>query len=268
MDNFKKYIRQAQALKDIFNFIVLRYARTHPFGGTKFLPKLMGQLYPDLVLRSKIFKGLKLIINPADLSHAKITDEFFLENIYNLGIVDFTPDHIIDCGAHVGMFTLLSAAHFPNVPVYSFEPNAYNLTYLKKQVAINKLLNVYVHESAVSTYNGETTFANPDGTTFGGYIERNTSALEGQKVKVENLIEFVENLKAKKLLLKVDIEGEEQEIMPLLLHRLPTDCIIFFEYHFGLEAFKNFEKLFNDNNFKVKINRVIEEKYIDAVATR
>lgn len=266
--SIRKYLVEGYNLFDKFNFLVLRYARIRPLNGKAAITKILHYFYPELILRSKKFKGLKLVLNPSEPSHMKITDEFFLDPIYNLNLVTFTPDHIIDCGAHIGMFTLLSAGFFPSTPISCFEPNIYNIKYLKKQLQINNLSNVSIYESAVSSYDGETSFSNPDGSTYGGFLINDTALKGSYKVKVKNLIQFIKDLNVNKLLLKIDVEGEEQTLIPLLIKSLPKECIIYFEYHFGIESFKKFEILFKENGFKNYVTRIVDDKYIDAIAVR
>jgi SAM-dependent methyltransferase len=55
-----------------------------------------------------------------------------------------------DVGANVGFHTLLAAKLVGSGKVFSFEPSPRNLEYLRRHIALNKLHNVSVFESAVS----------------------------------------------------------------------------------------------------------------------
>ena len=267
MNLTKQYIKKAYSIFNIPNFIVLRYARTRPLNGGAILTRILHKLYPSLTLKSKEFQGLKLVINPADFTHIKITDEFLFDKIYNLNLVDFFPDCIVDCGAHIGMFTLLSTGTFPKVPIYIFEPNPKNIFYLKKQISSNQLENIIVEEAAVSTYDGSSTFEDGE-VSFGGHLSSNSLSSSSYVVPVINLINYIKKLNPQKLILKIDVEGEEELLIPLLLEHLPLNCFLFFEYHFGMDSFNKLKEKLEFSEFNVNINRVIDSKYIDALAFR
>ena len=71
-------------------------------------------------------------MDPKDISHMMVFEEIFVEKVYNLDLVLFKPDYIIDCGAHIGIFTTLAASRFPSAKVIAFEPNPDNIFFFKK----------------------------------------------------------------------------------------------------------------------------------------
>src|ERR1700760_1262504 len=60
-------------------------------------------------LKPRQLRGSRLLIDPNDWSQVVIFDEIFLQSGYDMSKVDFIPDVIIDCGAHVGMFSIFAA---------------------------------------------------------------------------------------------------------------------------------------------------------------
>ena len=267
MYSISDYLSKSQNIFAYKNLLVLRYARTRPLGGKNIITRILRIFYPKLTLKTKIFKGLKLVINPADFSHLKITDEFLFEKIYDLDKVPFKPDCIIDCGAHIGMFTLLSKSKFKTTPIYIFEPNPKNVAYIKTQINVNSLENVHLEEAAVSTYDGNACFENSE-ISFGGYISENPITNKSYQVKVLDLSRYIGNIGPKKLLIKIDIEGEEEVLIPELLKILPKQCVLFFEYHFGIEKFRALQAKLQNQDYHVSITRIIDDLYIDAMASR
>jgi FkbM family methyltransferase len=69
-------------------------------------------------------------------------------------------DVVYDLGANVGFYSLLGARLAGDAGVvYSFEPLARNLDYLRKHVALNGVRNCVVIEAAVADFDGEMRFA-------------------------------------------------------------------------------------------------------------
>jgi FkbM family methyltransferase len=65
-----------------------------------------------------------------------------------------------DVGADVGYYTLLLARGVgPKGRVIAFEPNPFNLTYLKEHLCLNKIGNVEIVEATVSDREGVAFFS-------------------------------------------------------------------------------------------------------------
>jgi FkbM family methyltransferase len=267
MHSLIKYLSLANNFWSYHSFLVLRYARTRPLNGKGLITRILRKTFPILVLKSKKFYGLKLVINPSNFSHVRITDEFFFENVYDLERLPFRPNCIVDCGAHIGMFTLLSKGKYLDVPIYIFEPNAENILYIKKQITQNNLSLATIEEAAVSNYSGTALFEASE-LSFGGYLSNDVNSHTKTEVKVIDLTEYLEKINVQKLLIKIDIEGEEENIIPSIINSLPQQTAVYFEYHYGLEKFKKIKSIFEENGFVVKINRVVDNRYIDALSIR
>jgi predicted RNA methylase len=108
-------------------------------------------------VRPKQLHGLSIRLDPAQLSQFVIYEEVFVEGVYDLDRVSFTPDAIVDCGSFEGYFSLLARARFAAAPIVAFEPNARNLEGLRANVARNHL-DIDVRAEAVSNRDGIATF--------------------------------------------------------------------------------------------------------------
>src|SRR5689334_17956075 len=93
--------------QDKLKMLVVGYARGHNFGSPDLISRIGRTLFPEIAVRPSLLGGLTLHLDPSDLSHLAVADEIFLQKVYDLSRVPFAPDLILDCGAHIGMFTLL-----------------------------------------------------------------------------------------------------------------------------------------------------------------
>ena len=204
------------------------------------------------------------MINPSDWSQTVIFEEIFLRNGYDLDKLGFAPKVILDCGAHIGMFSLLARSRFPDSRVIVFEPNPINIGYLRRQIESNRL-DLQLVEAAVSIKAGELNF--DWNNSHGGHLNHHQTGDGGTKVKVINLPEMVRELNASSLLLKMDVEGEEMEILPLLVPLLPRQTAIFFEIHSGEAGFQTVTSLLENYGFITeKLNA--RGRFIDAYSYR
>ena len=250
---------------DAWNLAVLGVARGHVFSGADLLSRIGRHLYPHLEVRPSSLRGLVLTLNPANLSHLVVAEEVLIENVYDLTKVPFEPDVIVDCGAHIGMFTLLAASTFPAASIVCYEPDLTNLEWLRRQVQANDLF-LDIVPAAATTVAGEAPFfpsSSCGGTLVRGLVER-TSVTSVQTVRLASQIA---ELNPSRLLLKIDVEGEEVSLLPDIISTLPRACALFLETHDGAEGWVNAERLLCEHGFEVTISRQ-RETYTDGFAVR
>lgn len=238
----------------------------------KNITKIGKIFYPNLIVRLNYFGRLKLILNPHDRNHMVILDEFLFEDVYDLSYIKFSPELIIDCGAHIGLFTALVAHHFQSSTISSFEPDPRNFRFLHKMIKLNSLENVECYDAAVSNYEGSSEFL-LNSQNYGSYLLNKDDELEKNQnekevVSVIDLPRLLLNKKPNSLLLKIDIEGGEMDLIPDLIPVLPNSCVIYFEWHHGSEMRKKiFDALITDG-FEIRVLREVGNKYSDNVAIR
>ena len=73
----------------------------------------MKRFVPLLSVQPQRLRGLRLTISPCDWSETVVFEELFLNSAYDLHLVRFQPTDVIDCGGHIGMFSLLASRHYP-----------------------------------------------------------------------------------------------------------------------------------------------------------
>jgi FkbM family methyltransferase len=258
-----RQIRQYAALGysplDSARLAVLGVARGHPFASKDIWSWVGRTLFPELVVRPAMLGGLRLSLDPSDVTHMVIFDEIIVENNYDMELVPFPPDQIYDCGGHIGMFSLLATSRFPGTPTSIFEPNPRNVTRIRRQIELNSLA-IEVRQEAVSVRAGEATFE--DRASFSGHLLNNIEAVKADAVATPRyavrVIDFPQIVRArdsKKLLLKLDIEGEEANVLPALLQVLPQTTAIFFETHDGESGWDLAARQFRDRGFDVQRRR-------------
>lgn len=224
--------------------------------------------FSHIWIRPRLLKGLWLRIDPTRMSHFTIYEELLIENAYDLDLLRFTPDAVIDCGAFEGYFSLLASARYGHVPIVAFEPNAENFKGLVANIGGNRL-SIEPRASAVSIRDGVAQFA---GGGCGGHLT-GAGGAESVGVPVVDLRRAIAGLNATHLLLKIDVEGEEQVILPEIIGSLPRICAIFFEWHHGADSFRRVAATLEASGFSVaERRRVVQpesgEVFIDAFAQR
>jgi len=127
-------------------------------------------------------------------------------------------------------------------------------------------IDVDARPQAVSIRAGEGCF---EGGGHNGHLNSEMSDSITIQVQVANLREAIARLSPQRLLLKLDVEGEEDKILPDLLPALPLTSAIFFEWHHGNETLKETEERLRAAGFAVKRCRTREDDaYVDAFAIR
>jgi FkbM family methyltransferase len=246
--------------------LLLGFFRTRPPSGSGPVDRGLRRVFPYIWVRPRLLSGWRVRINPSRMSQFVIYEEVFMARTYDLAHVAFVPDAIVDCGAFEGYFSLLAQARFPGAPVIAFEPNAENFDGLRANIEANRL-DVDARSQAVSTVDGQALFV---GEGCGGHLA-GAAAAGAKTVTTCDLRRVLAQLGSNRLLLKLDIEGEEQSLIPAVLGRLPQQCAIFFEWHHGGESFSQVADLLTGAGFAVERHRTMVDDgatFIDAFAQR
>ncbi|MEQ8972135.1 MAG: FkbM family methyltransferase [Coleofasciculus sp. C1-SOL-03] len=250
---------------DLLKLAILGFSRGHPFSSSDLISKFGRQLFPQIVIRPNLMKGLQIELNPSDLGHLISFQEIVLERCYKLELVPFKPEKVIDCGAHIGLFSLLASRAYPEAKIIAFEPNPDNAKFIQRQLQLNTL-NVSLVEAAVSSQEGEAWFQSNYSNTGCLQTEESKNS-DSYRVKIIDLPHFLKQLQLESLLLKVDIEGEEAQLIPALIPHLPQRCAIFFESHNGEDGWKQLSQCLTNAGFHVQQLRC-SYPYVDGFTLR
>jgi FkbM family methyltransferase len=247
LGQYKSWARSVALWGDVPAALLLSFHLIPPIARVAAVGRSLKRLSRSVCIHPRALNGLKLIVDPNSYAEVLIYEEIFVLGVYNLSIVPFEPDFVVDCGGFVGHFALLAKARFPSARIACFEPHPDNFELMRSNLEGNGI-SAETYCAAVSSFEGNSFFSG------GGFAGRMVGVQVGQsrRVKVIDLLGFLTHLSPRQLLLKIDIEGEERELLPLLIPQLPEICALFFEWHHEETAFEEIEDIFRQHGFSVR----------------
>jgi FkbM family methyltransferase len=161
----------------------------------------------------KINLGFKMIVDPYEFigMHVFIEGGYEYDFTYLFRTLLAFGDCVLDIGANIGYFTLLSSRLVGKTgQVHAFEPSSRVMQRLKKNIEINALNNVILHEVAISDRCGNVEFYVASRENLGLSSMRNLGPASAEKTEVRSfsLDSLLVSLPKVKLV-KIDVEGAE-----------------------------------------------------------
>ncbi len=213
------------------------------------------------MLETKKFKDLTLYYrkNSADekvLEHSLDKDIFYPE-LYDLEKKDSMT--IIDVGAHIGTFTMLSTIKLNKCKIISIEPNPESFSILKKNIEFNGITNVIPVEAALTDRPGPVKlYLSPENWEHSITNDFSGKSIVVQGLTLSAIFEKYEIVHCD--LVKMNCEGAEFKIVfdipPNLLSKIKMMLILFHEdlvaSNHNRNALKNY---FIEHNFWVRESR-------------
>jgi FkbM family methyltransferase len=208
-----------------------------------------------VVLRLK--NGLRLKVR--SVMDVWIVKEACLDRIYEkYGTVMKDTWTVIDIGAGLGDFAVLTAHEHPTNRVYAFEPFPESFKLLNENITLNGVTNVMPLLIAVGSQSGKATLATTgqavQHTTTDSQVSGNaTSSLEVQALSLDDV--FTTNHLALCEFIKIDCEGSEFDILfnasRETLGKIRHVCL---EYHDGFTQYthKDLIRYLEENGFSVQ----------------
>ncbi len=165
-----------------------------------------------------------------------IFSEIFTEQQYiSNGIVINEGDYIFDVGANIGLFSLFVSRLQKNVKIYAFEPIEPIFEVLQENIHLHSLHNIFLFNYGLSSENNSeklfTFYPNMAGNSTTKPLEKleqqkaMNAVLSQEQVKyffqnsqvngeLRTLSSVIDELNIKTIdLLKIDVEGEEYEVL-------------------------------------------------------
>lgn len=199
--------------------------------------------------------GLNLVF-PDSASFLSAYREIFVNKVYDFSCPNDSPV-ILDLGANIGLSVLYFKQKYPNSRIFAFEPDPVIFSYLRRNIENNHLANVELLNYAAW---GETTTLQflSDGADAGRIVE--TGSLNSVTIHALDIREFMKSRKLNHLdMLKIDVEGAEDVVLPACERFLPSVENIFVEYH-SLRDRPQFldrlTKILSDAGFRLHIHSV------------
>ena len=159
-------------------------------------------------------RGLKWIVGSYSHGCWLGSYEYEKQELLKEGLVQ-SGDVVYDIGAHVGYFTIIfSKLVGSHGQVYAFEPFDENIDFINKHIAINSLANVTPVKVGIGPKTEMAYFSDGAFTATGFRVS------EGDmQFQVYNMEEYINknNIRLPNLI-KMDIEGEEINVIPSILN--------------------------------------------------
>ncbi|MFH1507838.1 MAG: FkbM family methyltransferase [Candidatus Omnitrophota bacterium] len=192
----------------------------------------------------------------------------FDDDIFFSGVPEYSPrpkDTIIDIGAHIGTFSILAASRAMQGRVYAVEAGRENFEYLKKNIALNNLSNIFISNLALTDSKGTVRLYYPqDGGTWGYTIAKEVSG-EYEEVEADTLASF---MKDNNILccnfMKLNCEGAEYKIIlstpRQILQRIKILLVLYHSDIVGEHSEDALIKHLKDSGFSITIRERTKER--------
>ena len=189
---------------------------------------------------------LNILTRVADFGDQLAVEESFLTKIYDLEKAPGDIDLVVDLGAHIGCFTLLSNRRFAGVQKVCVEPDRQNYQLLIQNLDRNQV-KAQTHNVAVSDFEGQADMVGDVG--IGKRLEVDDA---GSSTEVRCLSQLVDFSGTKSLLLKCDTEGSEFKILDEVMDHLPQKVFMYIEVHEGESSVYRLRHILGPHGFEVE----------------
>jgi FkbM family methyltransferase len=123
-------------------------------------------------------------------------------------------DIVVDVGAHVGFYTLLTASTRPDIRIVAIEADPYNAAALRANVRRAGAGNVEIVEKAASDRSGVASYQQNLGTVGSSLVVRTgTGPARTIEVPTTTIDDALGDVGGRALLVKIDVEGAERSVL-------------------------------------------------------
>lgn len=246
-----RVMARGASLIDKLLIVFYTAARFRP-GAWRVLHKLTGSHVWCLTLRTPSGKA-RLVFDALKPVEMSVIDEFLFTTLY---LVDVQADTVIDCGAFRGISTIYLSDQTGAKTVIAFEPQKDNFTLLVQRLQ-QRLPDAVCRNEAVGNVTSSVFFA---GDGVGGSVGTN-----GVEIGQARLADLPAIAASRSLLLKMDVEGAEQWILPELLAVLPKRCILLLETRFERGRSEELVRPYIHSGFKAERVRARKHPFSETI---
>ncbi len=171
--------------------------------------------------------------------------------------IPLSGNTVLDIGSNIGLYAIRNSKRVGNQGrIWAFEPNPSVFGRLLRNIKENGSSNIVAMKKAVSSESGRVRFTVASGISPEGKIEHGNESGKRSQETIEvdciTLDDFVDENRIGKIdLVKIDVEGEEFEVLKgAKVKALPLIEKIVLEYH-SMVAKDNSTRFLKDNSFNV-----------------
>lgn len=243
-----RYLRAAPVLAAVPGWLALGAIRARLTGGDACLSLAAGGAPREFSIRVGEQPGHSVQLDLSSMAELDGFEEIFVRRIYRFDGIPFRPSVVLDCGANIGLFSSLCRMAFEDAKISCWEPESGNFSRLKKQPLLQSEL-VTLSPNAVSDAEGLLPFS---GAGLGGRVTDENEA-GGSQVGATHLRPVLLQLRDEPTLVKIDIEGHEERLIPSLAGAWPQVCALFLETHQEPGKDAVLLKLLSDEGFQCEL---------------
>ena len=216
----------------------------------------------DICVKTATPNGLaRIIFNPSQDCELVVVRELLAHQLY---LVKSDHDAVIDIGAFRGISTIYLADQVGTNCIIAIEPNSENFAILTRRLSTH-LPIARAEKVALGARGGMSGFV---GSGVSGRLSD-----AGSRIEVVTFSEIVPKNHLHSPLIKMDIEGAEEDVLPQLLPELPKHCALFVETHRGFDEAERLLKPYETAGFRISRcsdtkEHSSEEIYIDWMLER
>lgn len=189
---------------------------------------------------------------PDQLEFETLIEEAFKKHSYYVDLDTTTPT-IIDAGAHIGTSALYFHKQYPKAKIVCIEPNPRNLEFLKKNLSDNDVTTVTIIPKALVGKDAKdhiTLYVHPRWGVFSSLQQKGWSQDQEMTPVMVETIKLSEIITAPVDILKIDIEGAEEDVLHEAKDSLRFVSHLLLEYHETHKGQAEHMKRFLSDSFK------------------
>ena len=159
-----------------------------------------------------------------------------LDKVELIKEIDLKGKNVLDLGSNIGYYSLiLSKAVGKEGHVFCIEPDPRNINILKKNLSFLKSNNTSLHQVAISNQVGKQSLYQAPKSNLSTLIQpkskKNKSKVNKKTINCVRYKDFINSINNQKIeLIRMDIEGYEQYVIPQII-KINPNVKILFEVH-------------------------------------